>query len=227
VEITEFVVRLLVLFFPGIICFYLVDALTIHAERKPYEVFLLSFVYGVLTYIVCAAFHFVVGCAWNFASDEKGFRFDYPGSMSVAGFLANGDAKLDFLEIGWVTLAAVFVAFALSWIINRKWLFDVAQKLRVTKKFGDPNVWSLLMNSDDVEWATVRDMERNLMFTGQIGYFSDVDEVAEILMYRVVVYDETTAAKLYEADRIYLSRKRDNLIIELPNTLLQDGKEEV
>jgi hypothetical protein len=214
--ITELVVRLLVLFFPGIICFYLVDALTVHRERKPYEVFLLSFVYGVLCYLVFGAVHFIAAGLAGTTREDGAIRFAIPDGLSVISVLSDAKASLNFSEIAWVTVVSVFVAFFMSSAINKKWLNTIAQKLKISRKFGDLNVWSYVLNADNVEWATIRDMEHNLMFMGRIQAFSDIDETAEIVLSDVVVYDEKTGEELYKAARMYLSRKRENLIIELP-----------
>lgn len=53
-DISELTIKLLLLFFPGIVCYLIVDALIVHRERKLHEIFLLSFVYGVLAYVIYA-----------------------------------------------------------------------------------------------------------------------------------------------------------------------------
>ena len=88
--------------------------------------------------------------------------------------------------------------------------------MKVTPKFGQPNVWSFALNANEVKWATVRDLQNNLMFQGYIRAFSDVEDPAEILLTQVCVYNEKTGERLYEADTIYLARDKSNLTIEFP-----------
>ncbi len=52
------------------------------------------------------------------------------------------------------------------------------------------------------------------MFEGYIRAFSDVGKCAELLLTQVSVYDEKTSELCYQADRIYLARKKDDLTIE-------------
>ena len=51
---TSLTVKLLLLFTPGIVCFLVADSLVVHRIRKVHEVFLLTFIYGLLSYAVFA-----------------------------------------------------------------------------------------------------------------------------------------------------------------------------
>jgi len=51
-ELSEFSLRLLLLFFPGVVCAYVVDALTIHRRRSEFEFLLNSLVLGIASYLV-------------------------------------------------------------------------------------------------------------------------------------------------------------------------------
>ncbi len=216
-NISELALRLILLFFPGIICYYIFSALTTQRERKPHQVFLLSLVFGVFSYLV----FLVIDAIWDIVSSVKSANnqivADQPEGISFLRSLVDSNVKPDVGEIGIVSLLAVAVGLFLSAAANKKWLHDIAQLLRITQRFGDPNVWSLALNSSTVQWATVRDLEHNFMFMGYVEAFSDVEEIAEILLSEVTVYNEVTGELLYQADRLYLSRKRDSLTVEFPN----------
>jgi len=97
------------------------------------------------------------------------------------------------------------LAFVITALHYHKALFDFAQAIGATGKFGDPNVWSFAMNSKELRWVVVRDMEKDLMFQGYIRAFSDIDEkVSELLLVSVHVFRESTGEKLYETDTMYL-----------------------
>ena len=120
------------------------------------------------------------------------------------------------MEIGLVTGLAVILGIVVSFALNRYWFHDIARHLRITPKFGQPNVWSFALNANEVKWATVRNLQNNLMFQGYIRAFSDVENPTEILLTQVCVYNEKTGDRLYEADTIYLARDRSGLTIEFP-----------
>src|SRR5712664_1880427 len=53
-EFTELTIRLILLFFPGIICYLIIETLITHKDRRTHHVLLFSLVFGVLSYIVYA-----------------------------------------------------------------------------------------------------------------------------------------------------------------------------
>lgn len=140
-----------------------------------------------------------------------------PDGIGFAKSLTDTRSEVSFVEIFFVSIVAILLAFGFSVAINRKWLFDIAKYLRITRKFGDPDVWAFAFNTKEVSWATVRDLENNLMFAGYVRAYSDVEENAELFLSDVIVYNEKTGAELYRADRMYLSREKTALTIELPN----------
>jgi len=74
--ITELTIKLLLLFFPGIICYLIIQALTVRRERKGYEVFLLTFVYGAICYLIFAVCVSVANTSLN---QEQGLRISTSG----------------------------------------------------------------------------------------------------------------------------------------------------
>ena len=93
--------------------------------------------------------------------------------------------------------------------------FRLFQKLKITKKFGEQDVWGFLMNSPSTEWITVRDTENNIMYDGWVKAFSDNSKEAELLLESVSVYKNDTGEHLYDVDAQYLSLNRDKISIEV------------
>jgi hypothetical protein len=219
---TDLTIRLLILFFPGIICHFIVDALTVHRERRLFQVVLFGYVYGVLSYVVYAIlhalFHSVLGVFMASIANDGALDADASGTgVSLFSSITDSTEPLNFSEIAIVTVIAVVLAFVLTFASQQKWLHRMAASLRVTKKFGDANVWSLALNSPDIRWAVVRDLKNGLMFAGYIRAFSDVEDEAELLLTDVIVYNEVSGDEVYRAARVYLARPKDDLTVEFPN----------
>lgn len=96
-------------------------------------------------------------------------------------------------------------------VVNRfgKWL-------KLTNKYGDENLYSYFLNAKEVEEVYVRDIENGLTYHGLINSFSENDDIKELVLIDVVVYEYESSKKLYELDKIYLSKSKESLIIELP-----------
>lgn len=209
-DISELAIRVLLLFLPGIICHFIVDALTVHRERQSHEIFLLGFLYGVLAYLIYGtAVFFLRPISTWFAGTTTG---------EVVFFKSLTDPKvaISLLEVGMVSLVGGLFGIGLSAGINHRLLHRVARRFKISRHSGYLNVWSFALELNEVRWATVRDLEHKLMFCGYIRGFSDVDEVGELLLTDVIVYNEVSGQELYRADAMYLGRKRECLTVEFP-----------
>jgi hypothetical protein len=209
--LTDLTVRLMLIFFPGIVCFFIFDSFTAHRERKAHEILLLSYIYGILSYSIFAIISWPirgVSLLWQRSGHPRAWE------LSVFNWLSDSNAKLDFWEIIAATVIAFALAFVLSLCHRKKLLHAIGQRLKVSSKFAELDVWNFAFNMDDARWCVVRDMGNHIMFQGYIRAFSDVGEAAEVLLTQVSVYDERTGELCYQADRIYLARKKDDLTIQ-------------
>ncbi len=117
--LTDLTVRLMLIFFPGIICLLIVEALTTHGERKAHETILYSYIFGFLSYIFYGLVAFALGT--RFVWGKPWIKL---GSWDVSFFkwLSNPGAQLDFLEIVSATAIALIGAFVISYVDKKKWL---------------------------------------------------------------------------------------------------------
>src|SRR5205809_7574805 len=97
-EISEFVFRLVVLFFPGLLCAYVVDSLTNHPPRTPF--FFVA--KAVLLGVGCYAFY------WGFlhvAVPISNFNFGshFEGKVLFTDALRDSKAPISFREIAEVS----------------------------------------------------------------------------------------------------------------------------
>ncbi len=155
VGFSEFALRIVVLFLPGVVSFLIIDKLTAHRPFKPFSVAMYSFLLGFYCYVVYAVL-------------------------------------LDVLQ---PSVPRSKVAF----VINHHWLHRLAHVLRVSRKFGDFDLWSHMLNSNAPSWVIIRDREQDLMYDGWIAAFSDGAEKNELLLGDVKVFRNSTGDMLYEA----------------------------
>lgn len=211
-ELSEFVFKLLLLFLPGIICSCIVDTFTNHKERTQFQFVVHSFVYGLISY---GAFWVLVkafGCVFDIDRESFNFLLNF---QNVA-------QEISFREIFYVCIVAMALGAIVTFIHTHKLHFRLFRFLRITKKFGELDVWGYLMNSEDVNWVTVRDIPNNLMYDGWIQAFSDNSKEAEVLLGDVEVYSNDTGNHLYSVSSQYLSLDRSNIVIEVRKENSQD-----
>jgi hypothetical protein len=205
-DVTEFGLRLVLLFIPGILCAWIVDALTTHPQRTQFRFTLRALILGVTSYGILAVFA--------------------PG---VSFFQALSDLEIapSLVESGYASAVAVGLAIVLTYVANHKTLYKIARHLRLSKRFGDQDVWSYLFNSPDVDWITVRDHERNLVYDGRVRLFSEESLNAELYLEEVRVYDNPSGEFLYEVAGMYMALDRAKMTIEIRTaTLASDSSDQ-
>ncbi|MEW6619460.1 MAG: DUF6338 family protein [bacterium] len=226
-DITEFSIRILLLFFPGIICSYIVDTFTIHKPREPFFFLLQSFVFGLSSYFL----FWVVLPIYNFMGIKVGL-WDSKSEVVFLRALIDDNIHISYYEIVWVCFVAIILGLIITAIETYKIHFRLVKGLRITKKFGELDVWGYSLNAKDIEWVTVRDIEKDLVYDGWVQSFSDDSKDAELLLRDVSVYSNLEAKPLYQVGAMYISRKRDDITIEFrtipitENIKWKEGKED-
>lgn len=209
-EISELTIRILLLFFPGIICTLIIDSLTVHEERNTFVFSIHSFVFGLSCYTLYSLEKYVVHQIPLF-SQSVDTRVIFLEALTKA------DIQVDYLEVIKVT---VFVSIPLSLIISRalhqKYLHRFAKKIKVTDKFGDIGVWGFVFNQRNIGWIWVRDIKNDLIYQGWLQAFSNDVEENELLLTDVTVFRNSTGDELYKVDGLYLARERNEITIEFP-----------
>lgn len=204
-NISEFVFRLLLLFLPGIISSFIIDMFTVHKARTQYQILIHSFLLGLMSYFV---YWIIISVLSNtILTTGKPFSFLHA--------LNNSKDPISYEEIVYVCILSVFIGLLITAIHTYKLHSRLMQKLRITKKFGELDVWGYLMNSPDTLWVTVRDISNNLMYDGWVQAFSDNSKEAELLLGDVVVYKNDTGERLYDVATQYLSLDKNNMSIEI------------
>lgn len=202
--------------FPGLIATVLCDKLLVHAERwESFKYAIYTFVFGVGSYVALQIVVWGLGMLGRHLPLLTG-RSD----LGLWDTLISGKS-LDFSEVAWATAIAPAVALLAVYFVNKKVVNRFGQRLGISNKYGDENLFSYFLNSSDVYWIYVRDPSVGLSYRGTVCSFSETKEVQEIVMTSVTVYDYADSEELYRLDSIYLSKPLGSFIIEAPASINQ------
>jgi hypothetical protein len=211
-DISGFAIRIIFLLLPGAIAASLYWKLKGRTTRKDWEDLFEVIIFSLLSYLLYAICTYVLGF-FNFIWNKLGLQ-----AKTFTQFQAFFDEKapLDLAEVFYVSLLSVLLALVASYAYQYKWLHKMGQKLGVTTRFGEEDVWVFFHESPNIRgnWATIRDHKLSLYYFGWIEAFSDSGKERELLLRAVDVYNDSTGECLYKADVMYLSRKQDELTIE-------------
>lgn len=205
-EINELIIKIGLLFLPGIIAFMVIERLNSSKEIKIFKFIIYSFVLG----FVCYGFYNLLLSLIKLDINYKCYFFS---------ILSQGNIKeIDINEILIVSVIGVLIGYITSYLIRYKVLHKIAHIINASKKFGDLDVWSYIMNSKDEDsgWVVIRDIKNDLIYEGWISAFSDGYEKDEIFLKFVKVYRNSTGEFHYKVPAIYIPTKKENLIFEFP-----------
>ena len=209
-EISELTLKLILLLIPGSLACIIYERLTIHKQQTSFKFVTNAILFGAISYLIA-------GILFNICGTDESFK----------SFWDNLPTKdIPYSVILKSSLISIFVGLISTGIDHYKLINRFGKWIGLTNKYGDENLYSYFLNAKEVEEVYVRDIENKLTYHGFVNSFSETDEIKELVLLDVAVYDYETSAKLYALDKIYLSKSKENLIIELPYKNNENGTEE-
>jgi hypothetical protein len=206
-SISSFLIRIILLVIPGIIGSRLYRSLRGKAIRKDWEDYLEILVFSFLAYGV---YGLLIYSLSNLYTTENVFAaFKAFTSESIPIDKPVGHA------IFFASIFVVPIAIIASYVDEYKLINKFARRIKATRRFGDEDVWDYFNRSPDIKWVYVRDQKREVYYHGWIEAWSDPYKDRELLLREVDVYKSSTAELLYKTDLVYLSRKSEDLTIDV------------
>jgi len=199
-EVSELTLKLIIILTPGAIASIIFEKLTIHKKWTSFQFIANSILFGGISYLLAQLIFY------SFGQDQN-----------LTHFWSNLPSKeIPFNAVIKAILASIVIGFICAGIDNLKIINRIGKSLKLTTKYGDENLYSYFLNANNVNEVYIRDINNNITYHGIISSFAENTEFKEIVLQDVKVYDYTSSQFMYELDKIYLSRPKDNIIIEVP-----------
>ncbi len=210
----ELAVSIGVILFPGLIASVICDKTAAHnAKWDGFKYGIYSFVFGVACYGLVQAAEFVLWQTCVLLSYIGVPVYTLP-VLHVWSIITIHQADIRPIELLFATLVAPFVAAVATWTNNEKLLNKVFQRLGISSKYGDENLFSHYLAQSNVCWVYVRDVSTNQTYQGWVSAYSETDHIQEIVLSNVTVYDYKSSEMLYVLSSIYLSKPAGTFAIE-------------
>ena len=207
----EIAVAVSVILFPGVISAVIADKIVVHARRwGSFKYGLYSFVFGVFCYVIVQMFVWLMG----YIPERFQLFALKTGALDVWSLVTESRARINLVEVFAATVLSMPVAFVTAFLINYKIFHKLAEKLRISQKYGDENLYSYYLNAKEIDWVYVRDFERQLTYQGRVLSFSETDKVQELVLSDVTVYGYDDSTEYYSVPSIYLCREMGRFVIE-------------
>jgi len=150
-----------VILFPGLISTVIADKITVHSKNwDSFKYGIYSFVFGVFCYVIVQ----ILSWLMTYIPERLNILPLRAGTLAVWSIVTDNRARIDLRE---VFAAAFFGAF----LVNYKIFHKFAQKLLISQKYGDENLYSYYLNAKEIDWVYVRDFERKLTYQGRVISF--------------------------------------------------------
>jgi hypothetical protein len=207
-----------VILFPGLISTVIADKITVHSKNwVSFKYGIYSFVFGVFCYVIVQ----ILSWLMTYIPERLNILPLRAGTLAVWSIVTDNRARIDLRE---VFAAAFFGAF----LVNYKIFHKFAQKLLISQKYGDENLYSYYLNAKEIDWVYVRDFERKLTYQGRVISFFENDKIQELVLADVTVFAYEDSTEYYSVPNIYLCREMGRFVIEaipLENMGISNGKE--
>jgi hypothetical protein len=207
-ELSNLLIKIIVLILPGIISWMLFRKLVGWSTKPKWYDFCEIIVFSVITYsvygILVKILKYVGLIDYNIVFFET---------------VLSEETKIVWWEIFWASLIGVPIAFLSSYVSTHKLINKLGRHLDVTRKFGDEDVWDFFHNLPEApgyDWVYVRDYKANLVYFGCIVAYSDSEKERELLLVDVDVFTNGGGEWLYKTKMLYLCRDKYDLLIEVP-----------
>lgn len=207
----ELTIKLVIVLIPGAIATLVFGKLVLHKEWSSFRFILNSILFGIVAYI----FLQLIVNLLNFLGIEI-------HELTVWKNLIDA-SLIPYNEVVLASFVSIAIAFFTSLIENRKVINRIANFFGISAKYGDENLYSMFLNSKDVQFIYLRDIQNKLTYHGWVKSFSETDNISEIRLADVAVYNYSDSEFLYEVNEVYLSLNKQQIIIETVK-LNEDGK---
>lgn len=220
-NLTELTLKLLFLFFPGVIYYVILHKITFR-PKKDFNFFVIySFIFALMSYALYAVILKI-----------------FVGVDSKISFLSDiffKSSEFNYMEVFNVTLVAIITVVIYSFFVNKKVLYNINRYLEkqalinkhfptylkiykqvcFIKKFERIDVWSEIFDTPDsnYHWVLITDLKLKQKFEGWVAKFSENFKENELFLRDVIVYNMKDT-ELYRIPALYLTRSPNDLTIE-------------
>ena len=195
--------RLILILFPGVIATLLYRRLIVKKKWESIDIGLNTLLFGILSYLLLQLIYLI-------------FR---NGELIIWQRLQDNQS-VPYLEILWASLTSIITAGIVAIIVNRKWINRLANWLGITFKYGEDNLFYTYLSDINLSEVHIKDPTNNLIYTGYVIYYSEDEDVREIVLSDVDLFEYDSAIHMNSLKSVYLNRaKTDNLIIEVPKSI--------
>ncbi len=196
-ELANFITKFFLLLIPGTIGILLFYYLNPVKERHYYIEFMKISIFSFLSFSLTS---------WSIW-----FSKSSPIPFDPVQLFTNNAANIGSNELMLSIVFAVILSLVASKINSGNYLFKLLNKIKIINKTSNNQVWDIALRELSV--ISVRDLKYKLVYYGCLVDYSDNSDIRELYLSNVDVYSDSSL--LYKAEKLYISRNHDEIIVEV------------
>lgn len=212
-ELSDLVVRIIILLLPGFICMSLIRLLISkrNIDNREYIIYtiILSFTCYLLLHPISK---------W------------LPKISKITFFdaLLDTNIVINKYEVFYATIIALVLGIILTIFVNKGLFYLLFRKVRITNRTGATSVWNEFIDDNGKgfeDYVYVVDFENDIVYGGQVlNYSSDTKDNIELVLLNAIVTTNSNRNKIIrKMEKVYLKLPTDKIYIEVRGAV--DGKE--
>lgn len=215
-QITELVWNLFLILMPGVVATLMFKQIFSGVKYTVFEFVINSALFGIATFIIMELGYSIYNIV--IALFSKDITISCGLNLSIWNNLFDGNEEFNKIELIVAYLLSIPLGLFYGYAFSKKFLNKVFQKLGLTNRYGDNDVWSYFLNSKDIEWIIVHNKKTELSYFGKISAYSDSNAKREILLKEVDVFASNSDwdEPIYQSNYVYLELDSNNFTIESP-----------
>ena len=212
-EISELLIRVLILLIPGIIGVFIVQSLINKKIENIWlymSVILIAFLSYSNLYIIYNLNELILDGVRN--AKLKKVSFFYA--------LVNSNINIKYSEVFLACLCSIFISIIIVLFINKGWYYKLMNLVNMSHKTGN-DCWNDLFENYTKGFhgaVYITDYKNNLLYGGTVKNYSPDSKWPELLLEDVCVYsNDDRKNELYKMDKLYLKFNDEFIRIEILN----------
>lgn len=212
-ELTELMVRIIILLLPGIFGTFFLDRLH-YKESLEQRTYLISVIMiGFTSYFLLFLSKNIIEIFLNGINNYNVVDINFFKALIDKG------TNILFGEVLYSTIIGTILGIIIANIINKGYFYNLFRKLKITNSTGQ-DVWAELFDNNTKgikEHVFIVDIEADRVYGGWVDNYSKSAQSPELLLSNVIVTTNETRKELYELKKMYLKFDKEKMIIEIQN----------
>jgi len=146
-EVSELTLKIIIILIPGIIATKIYEKLTVnHKKETSLKTIINAILIGVFSYLILQG----IGNILTFCSSLI-HKTEFEGyELEMWKSLVN-DKVIPYTEVLYTSIISVFLGAFISLIEQKKWINKFAQWIKISSKYGDENIYTYFLNSEQID----------------------------------------------------------------------------